>query len=246
MERTVRFFGVIFFLGMMPIVYHLTGFVATERELGLAQLIEAMMPNRARWQPPLMRMLTYHLAFDLIYVWGWLCMGITLAAVTFTSTPAWTLILYHLSVGLALASYAIFGAVFFKTAQLSGVATTVVIVVLAIIPQVLSDQAQTTPTVMALCLIFPSSNYTYFIRSIAQWESDGLPMDLRRVTPEMPFQLSGGVMWILAVLQIIVYPLLALTLERLFHGTTSSARKVVAGTVDPAEPTVRLRDFSKT
>ena len=59
--------GGAFLLGMVGVVYHLVGFIATERELGMSQLVEAMMPNLKRWQPQMARIIAYHLSFSIIY-----------------------------------------------------------------------------------------------------------------------------------------------------------------------------------
>jgi ATP-binding cassette subfamily A (ABC1) protein 3 len=60
--------AVAFTLGMVGVVYHLCGFIASEREIGMSQLIEAMMPNVKRWQPQVARVLSYHAAFTMIYL----------------------------------------------------------------------------------------------------------------------------------------------------------------------------------
>lgn len=60
---------------MAGITYHLTGYVTNQREKGLLQLIDAMLPNKNRWQCVAIRVLSTHLAFDLIYAPGWIAMG---------------------------------------------------------------------------------------------------------------------------------------------------------------------------
>jgi ATP-binding cassette subfamily A (ABC1) protein 3 len=40
-----------FLVSMVGIVYHMAGFIAMEREVGMSHLIEAMMPNKRRWVP---------------------------------------------------------------------------------------------------------------------------------------------------------------------------------------------------
>ena len=47
----INILGIAFLIGMVGVTYHLTGFIASERELGMSQLIEAMMPNLRRWEP---------------------------------------------------------------------------------------------------------------------------------------------------------------------------------------------------
>ncbi|KAL9582677.1 MAG: hypothetical protein Q9212_003161, partial [Teloschistes hypoglaucus] len=245
LDAGVDYFGVVFFLGLVGIVYQMTGLIASEREHGLSQLIDAMMPNLHRWQPQLVRLFAHHVAFLIIYLPSWLAMGIVLATVVFVKTAAAITICYHLTVGLALCSYALVGAAFFKKAQLSGIIMTVIAVVLAVIPQVLSPKKQTHATVLGLSLIFPSSNYTYFLTFIARWELTNRPANLYKPAPESPWKLHGAVLWAFLVLQIFLYPVLAVIIERALWGTASKNRTIHSHG-DPAGPTVRLRGTSKT
>ncbi|KAL8737861.1 MAG: hypothetical protein Q9181_001303 [Wetmoreana brouardii] len=238
----VNYFGVVFFLGMVGVVYQMTGLIASEREHGLSQLIDAMMPNTHRWQPQLARLVAHHAAFSIICLPSWLATGIVLATVVFVKSAATITIIYHLTAGLALCSYALVGAAFFRKAQLSGIIMTVIAVVLAVLAQVLAPKPA---TVLALSLIFPSSNYTYFITLMARWEYADLPTNLSETAPESPWRLHGVVLWIFLVIQIAVYPVLAALVERILWSTASRNRTIHSqGNV--TSPTVRLRDFSKT
>ena len=70
-QRTIiSALGIAFLLAMVGVVYHLSGFMATERDIGMSQLIEAMMPNEKRWQPQIARLLSYHLSFTAMYAPG--------------------------------------------------------------------------------------------------------------------------------------------------------------------------------
>ncbi|KAG8529047.1 uncharacterized protein KY384_005681 [Bacidia gigantensis] len=245
LQSGISYFGVVYFLGMVGVVYQLTGLIAYERESGLAQLVEAMMPNTQRWLPQVLRLFTYHFSFSILYFPSWLAIGIILAAKVFTFTDPAITIVYHILAGLALCSFSIFGAVFFKRAQLSGICVVVVVVVLAIIPQVLSDPKQTPATVFALSLFFPSSNYTYFLVFILRWEYKNLGAKLDASAPDSPWKLHGSNFWIFLVLQIIVYPLAAVGIERAIFATSSNRRILHKGHRG-LDATVQLRDFSKT
>ena len=240
----VSFFGVVFFLAMVGVVYQSTGSMASERELGLSQLVEAMMPNTQRWQPAVIRLFSHHLAMSIIYFPSWLVIGVILAAKVFTYTNAAVIIFYHILAGLALCSSSLFGAAFFRKAQLSGIFMAIVSVILAIIPQVLSPTDQTPTTVTALSLIFPSANYVYFLTLLGRWEYFGKQASFSIEAPESHFALHGNHLWIFLCLHIIIYPIAALGVEHLLYSTTSSKRyHIKAGT---ASTTVQLRDFSKT
>ncbi|KAL8829277.1 MAG: hypothetical protein Q9170_006239 [Blastenia crenularia] len=241
----IAFFGVIYFLGMVGVVYQMTGLIATERERGLTQLIDAMMPQSHRWQPQLARVFAHHTAFSIIYLPSWLATGIVLASVVFVKSAAAITICYHLMAGLALCSYALVGGAFFKKAQLSGIIMIVITVVLAVIPQVLSPSKQTLATVVALSLIFPSSNYTYFITSMARWEYENLPTNVSKIAPGSPWKLTGLILWVFLIIQIFVYPLLAVVIEQFLFSTASSNRKMLSHN-DKSAATVQLRGFSKS
>lgn len=59
-----------FFIGIVGVVYQFVGLTASERELGMTQIIEASMPNKRRWEPQAVRLLANHLAFDVLFLPG--------------------------------------------------------------------------------------------------------------------------------------------------------------------------------
>lgn len=63
-------YGIAFFIGIVSGIYHLVGMVATERESGMAQLIDAMGGS------PAARIYSYVLTFNLIYLPAWIVIGI--------------------------------------------------------------------------------------------------------------------------------------------------------------------------
>lgn len=248
----ISYFGVVFFFAMVGVVYHLTGFMAAERERGLSQLIEAMMPNNARWQPQVARILAYHGAFSAIYFPSWLATGIILSTVVYVHSNAAITIFYHITAGLALTSYAIVGAALFKKQQVSGIIMALVAVVLAIIPQVLSPTKQTRATVLALSLIFPSSNYVYFLTFVSYWEAAELPVNLNQPAPASDditpaWAVHGATLWCLLIIQIVVYPMIGCLIERLLFGTASPARRMdLKNEKAVPGPTLHIESFSKT
>ena len=176
-------------------------------------------------------------------------MGIVLSKVVFTKTNAAIIVLYHISVGLSLVSYSIVGAAFFRKAQVSGIIMSVVAVVLAVIPQVLDPTKQTKGTVLALSLIFPSANYTYFLTFVSYWELAGKPTVLNKSAPKSvdadpPWTQTGVTLWCLLISQIILYPLLGALIERVLFSTLSSARSLKVRNTESG-PTVHLGRFSR-
>jgi ATP-binding cassette subfamily A (ABC1) protein 3 len=237
--------GVAFLIGMVGVTYHLTGFIASERELGMSQLIETMMPNLKRWQPQVARILSYHLAFDIIYAPGWVIMGLVLGIGVFTATSKAIVIVYHLLAGLSLVSFSILGASFFKKAQLSGITLALVTLVLGVIPQVIGITG--TGTVAVLSLLFVPCNYVFFIIFMARYERQNIATDLVRAAPKNPWTLPGIVFWVFLIIQIFVYPLLGAIVERYLYGTASKGRSIMGhlNTSSNSSATVQLYKFTK-
>ena len=249
----INILGVAFLIGMVGVTYHLTGFIASERELGMSQLIEAMMPNIRRWEPQVARILSYHLAFDIIYAPGWILMGVVLGVGVFQKTSMAIVIIYHLLSGLSLASFSIFGAAFFKKAQLSGITLALTSLLLGVIAQVVG--VQDSSTVGILSFFFVPCNYVFFIIFMARYERQDTPTDLVRGAPDSPWSFPGIGMWVFLIIQIFVYPLLGAWVERYLYGTASKGRSVVGrslehtAAVDEKSPasfdTVQLQNFTK-
>jgi ATP-binding cassette, subfamily A (ABC1), member 3 len=251
----INIVAVAFLVGMVGIVYHESGFIASERELGMSQLLEAMMPNRRRWEPQLARILSYHLAFDIIYLPGWLVMGAVLGVGLWASTNIGIVIIHHLLTGLALASWSIFGSAAFKRAQLSGITVSIVTLVLGIVAQVLITGKSGSVTIAVLSLLFPPCNYVFFLIILSRYEQQSLPTNLLHGAPNN-WHLPGIVLWIFLIIAIFVFPILGILIERGVHGTTSKGRTVtIRSTSSEVEhapksqeiihSTVELKNFSK-
>jgi ATP-binding cassette subfamily A (ABC1) protein 3 len=249
----INILGVAFLIGMVGVTYHLTGFIAAERELGMSQLIEAMMPNLRRWEPQLARILSYHLAFDMIYAPAWIIMAIVLGVGVFAQTSMAIIIIYHLLAGLSLTSFSILGASFFKKAQLSGISIALITLLLGVLSQVIDKT--NNGTVVILSFLFVPCNYVFFIVFMARYERQNLATDLVRAAPLNPWSAPGIMMWVFLIIQIFVYPLLGALVERYLYGTTSKGRTVVGRGLEhtPIEgdntpssfDTVQLQNFSK-
>lgn len=242
MGALIDILGVAFFLGIVGVNYQLVGMMAGEREIGMSQLIEAMMPNKQRWQPQLVRLASNHLAFDIIYLPGWIGMALILRYGVFSKTSLGIHIVFQLLAGLSLSSFSIFGGAFFKKAQLSGISTTIISLLLAVLAQVIGKAS--TGAVAVLSLLFPSMNYVYFIILMARWERQNIGTKLLKAAPENPWALPGIALWIFLIIQILVFPVLGALVERTLYGTASKGRTVTADGADAATA-VELRGFSK-
>ncbi|KAK3381324.1 P-loop containing nucleoside triphosphate hydrolase protein [Podospora didyma] len=241
-----NFLGVTFIAGMIGIVYHMTGFIATERETGMSTLLEAMMSVKRPWHGQFARLWSYHISFTALYLPGWVIGSLLVWGSVFSHTSAGLIVIYHILAGLSLASMSILGAAFFKKSQLSGVCITIVYILFAVVAQILT--APKTGTVAILSLLFAPCNYTFFIALLARWEVKELPTNLTKSAPESPWNLPGIVLWLFLVVQIFVYPVLGALLERYFHGTTSSTRNIITGSNREGlapETAVQLEEFTK-
>lgn len=236
----INILAVAYFIGVCGVTYQLTGQMALERELGISQLIEAMTPSPKRWHIQVARLLANHLAFDIIYLPGWIIMGCILRGLSFVNTDIGLLIVYHILAGLALSSSSIFGASFFNKAQLSGITVTMVSVILAIVAQV-AGPFETGATAI-LSLLFPSMNYVFFIIYVARFERLAEGADLAQSAPSGPSTLPGIIFWVFLIIQIVVYPVLGAIVEKWLYGTISEERKV---TTSSPEHAIVLSNFSK-
>ncbi|OTA92864.1 hypothetical protein M434DRAFT_396142 [Hypoxylon sp. CO27-5] len=240
-----NFLAVSFFVVVIGVCYHMTGHMATEREIGMSQLLDAMMPTKYRWQAQVARLLSYHIAFTLVYLPGWVVGSIIIARGVWADTSVAIVLIYFILTGLALTSLSILGAAFFKRSQLSGVVTVIAYILLAILAQTLTSPS--TATVTALSLLFTPCNFVWFMTFIARWERYSYPADLVNRPPENPWNLPGIVFWVFLILQIIIYPIIGAYLERVFHGTTTKGRTILQGQSAETAPqdAVRLDGFTK-
>lgn len=236
--------AVAFFIGMCGVTFQATGFMATERELGMSQLIESMMPNRRRWQPQVARLVALHLAFDLIYTPAWLVMGVIVKFLVFPASNVGILIVYHLLAGLSLCSFSILFGAFFRKAQLSGITTVIISLVLAIVAQLGVGQHGSAGAVIVLSLLFPPMNYVFFIIWVAKFQQLELPANLGKSAPNSTWDFAGIVFWVFLIIQIIVFPILGASVERSLYGTASKDRKMLSEMED-SPVSVRLSGFSK-
>lgn len=242
MSGIIDILGVAFFIGIVGVIYQLVGLIASERELGMTQIIEASMPNTRRWEPQFARLVANHIAFDIMFLPGWVVMALILGIGVFAKTSMGILIIYNVLAGLSLSSLSLFGGAFFHKAQLSGISTTIISLLLAVLAQVVAKTS--TGAVAILSLLFPPMNYTFFTILMARWERQNLPTDLTKAAPENPSTLPGIVFFVLLIVQILGFPLLAAFVESFFYGTASPGRKLMAADQD-SDSAVDISSFSK-
>jgi ABC-type multidrug transport system ATPase subunit len=248
MNAVIKILGIAYILGIIGVVYHLVGRMASERELGMSQLIEAMVPNRHRWQTQAIRLLSLHLAMDIIWLPGWVVTGFILKALVYTKTSYGIVVIWQLLSGFALSSWSILGASFFSRAQLSGISVIIVSLILAIVVQVQTPDS--TGAIAILGFLFTPMNYIFNVIYLARFERNAVAADLLKDAPprvgSSEWKLPGIVLWVFLIIQIIVYPLLGAIIERSKYGTTSKERKVLFGKSEGSTSAITLRGFSKS
>ncbi|CAK4029999.1 ABC transporter [Lecanosticta acicola] len=224
MGSLINILGVAYFVGIVGICYQLTGHMALERELGMSQLIEAMMPNRKRWIPQAARLLSIHISFDILYLPSWIIMGAIVARLNYTLSGTGVMIGYFIMSGLALSSWSLGFAALFKKAQLSGITVTITSIVLAIIIQVIPPPS--TGAAIVLSLLFPPINFVLFIIYMAYWQQSNQAVNLNMHAPTAPWMMPGYAFFIFCAIQIVVYPIIGAFFERTLYGTASKARRL--------------------
>jgi ATP-binding cassette subfamily A (ABC1) protein 3 len=243
MGALINIMGVALYIGVCGVTYQLTGQMAEERERGISQLVEAMSPSNKPWHTQFARLLSNHIAFDIMYFPGWVIMGLIVWALAFRSSNAAILVIFHILAGLSLTSFSIFGGAFFRKAQLSGITIVIIPILLAIIAQVAGPYG--TGAVYALSLIFPSMNYVFFIIYVARFERQLIGTNLVKSAPDYNshrWTNIGIVFWIFLIIQTLVYPVLGALVERWLYGTISADRKTTTSSPDH---NIILTNFSK-
>jgi ATP-binding cassette subfamily A (ABC1) protein 3 len=242
MDSIINILGLAYFIGFVGVAYQLTGQLAIERELGMSQLIEAMMPNKRRWEPQAARILSMHFSFSVLYLPSWVIGAAIVSALNYPDSPIGVLIGYYIMAGLALTSFSIAFASLFSKAQLSGITVTIVSIILAIIIQVVPPSSD--GAVYIVSLIFPPMNFTLFTIYMAYWQQEEVPVDLSQGPPGAPWQVPGYVFFIFCAIQFVVYPFIGAFIERSLYGTASKAR-TLRHVADDSPETVKIVGLKK-
>ena len=244
----VYVFGALFTFTLVDVVYHMTSFVTKERELGMTGLIDTMISGGSRIRGRAARQIATYVSFVALYFPSWLAVGIVISVVMFPQQSRNLPVGFLVLSGLSFVSFSLFGASFFKKAQMSGSMIAVIIVVGAILPVVIFNQ--TKPLCAILSIIFPSSNLSYFLTGIALFESQQKRVDLSQFElndgdTHNQFRLPLFFHMIIAVVHILMFPALAFLVEQIRFSTDSQNRRFTSPT-NPNDPTVTITALSKT
>ena len=195
----------------------------------------------------MVRQVATYISFAAIYFPGWLAVGLVLSFVVYPNQTQAMPLGFTLLSGLALTGFSLFGASFFKSAQLSGSIMIVVTLVFAILPVVVFQQTQIACGILSfLC---PSANFTYFITGIGTFEAAGKRVSMMRLAAEGDladnYRLPLYIHWIFLVIHILIFPVLAFAIEHLLFSTASPHRQFVPSS-KADDATVTLSGFGKT
>ncbi|KAF2876146.1 nod factor export ATP-binding protein I [Massariosphaeria phaeospora] len=243
MNSLINIMAVAIYIAVCGVTYQLTGQMASERETGISQLVEAMSPATKTWHTQAARLLSNYLAFMIIYLPGVIIMSVILRQLAFRSTNVGIIIIYHILALSSLTSFSIFGASFFRKAQLSGITIVIVPILLAIIAQLAGPFGTGAEAVLGL--IFPSMNYVFFIIWCARYERVLQPANLGKGAPTYDDHVStlpGIAFWVFLIVQTLVFPVLGACVERWLYGTISKDRKTSTSSPDHS---IILSSFSK-
>lgn len=152
------------------------------------------------------------------------------------------LIIFNILAGLSLNSFSILGAAFFKKAQLSGITVIVVALVLGIVAQI-TAKTLSTAGVALLGIIFTPMTFVFFFIFMARFEHKAIPANLVKPAPGANWKVPGIAFWIMMIVQILVYPILAGLVERYLYGSASKRGRTV--NYDDSTHPVTLNNFTK-
>lgn len=160
----------------------------------------------------------------------------------FANTSLAILIFFNVFTRLSLSSFSIFRAAYFHRAQLSGIVTTIVSLLLAVLAQVL--QNANTGAVAVLSILFPPMNHIFFTILMARWERQDIRTNLIKAAPQNPSTLPGIAFFVFAIIQTLVFPVIGAFIERYLYGTASKGRQLSIGD-QGSRAAVELSGFTK-
>ena len=234
-QRTfINYMGVAILLGFLGISYHLPGYIATEREKGLSQLIDGMMLTKTAWQAQTVRMFSYFCSFSATYFLGWVIGALVLKFMLWKDTSVGVVLPYFVLAGLAATAQALVGGTLFKRAQLSGVVNGLAFILLGVLAQAVSNLG--TAGAVILGLLFTPCNMVLHIKYMARYQADGRPTDLLEPPSSSDNALPALVLWMFLLVQIIVCPGFAAWMERRIHGSAADSRSIWNGTDSTSRP----------
>lgn len=234
-------FALIYFLTQLFGVYHIVGFITTERGQGISHLVDVMGGGAAA-----ARVCSNILAFNALYLPYSITAGVLYRIYVLPLAHPALVLFWSILATMAIVNSAVFAASFFRGPRLSSVFAVAANIGLAAGALIVdSDTYATEATVISLAFLFPSANFIHtlclMLRSIEKQvpvDAGKTWMDIFKVRPPRVYprppdrssQVVGLGIWmylIFVVIQVLAYPLLAILVERLLHGVSFKRRSFV-------------------
>ncbi|KAM0323839.1 hypothetical protein ACHAQA_008417 [Verticillium albo-atrum] len=215
--------SIVCFASMLSLVFHIVGMIASERESGMAQLIDVMGGGAAS-----ARVLSYVIAFDIIYFPSWIILGGIYSSLLFPTSNAGIPILWQVLTGWALTSGCVFGATF--AVRYNAIYAVVALAGMAAFAQLLDSQKEPISALVAILFsaVFPSCSYIFVLNSLARYERAEIAANIYAIPPSPGVevqQANVATLWSCLCLSIVAFPILAILIERFVHGISSRKRK---------------------
>ncbi|KAK4686551.1 hypothetical protein P7C73_g3574, partial [Tremellales sp. Uapishka_1] len=202
------------FLVFLGVVYQLPGEMAYERANLLTSHLDAMGCGKAA------RIISWHLSISSAYVLAWTATALIWKYFIFEKTSAGLVFILYLVTGLSLASWTYVPSVIFSsTPTLAAVASTFAAVIFAIIALIVGHS---TTVSCVLTLIFPPMFFVFFTRALCSWELNSVAPSLLRRSPLGDAPILA--LLVIAIANIVIWPLLALYLENKRFAVGKSGR----------------------
>lgn len=200
-----------FLLALIGAVYHLSLFVAHERETGIIELLAAQTCTLTP------RLFSTIISFVALYSPGWIICSIVMSQVLFTKCPDIILLFLTLLAGTSLTTWSLFLASFFKKAQVAGLYASIITFFLAFVTVAfVFDAVPQYAFIQTLAALFPPFTYATLIGDIARAEDRSTAFSLHVDRSLLPVvdpngsariapQLDGYLYIVFFIVQIIAY-----------------------------------------
>ncbi|KAF5724544.1 ABC transporter A family member 4 [Fusarium mundagurra] len=213
------------------------------REAGVAQLIDVMTGGAAS-----ARVLSYLVAFNIIYLPSWIIFGALYASVLVPTSNAGIVILWQILSGLSLTSMSVFAAT--TNIRYTAISMVIILMLLVTLCGILDSKPENVPALIVLVLsaIFQSSSYIFFLNQLCRNEAQGLATNISKPAPHQPriYEVTVSMLWGLLLLTIIFYPLPATLIEKCSHGVSNKGRKFASANTTDSSTALKIVDLTKT
>ncbi|CAG7851662.1 ABC transporter A family member 6 AltName: Full=ABC transporter ABCA.6 [Serendipita indica DSM 11827] len=198
-------FVLVFFVGFLGVVYHLPGSFMGER----ASMTTIHMQQMGLLDSA--RLISWHLSITLPYLPGYIIIALIWQKTIFTNTSPGVMVLINILTSFSLSSWSMLvGSPFGKSPQLAAIAATFLAILFAIIALVLKGGATLA---VVYTLVFPPGFFVFAILSLCAYEGQDIVPKISQPDPDHGTRISA--LFVVALIDIFVYPLLALMVENI-------------------------------